>query len=40
MFSVLIGVLGRHARIIIAVALIVTAVGAAGAIGWVTAPVA
>ena len=40
MFSVIIGALGRHSRLIIAGAVIATAVGAASAIGWITAPIA
>lgn len=40
MFVSIVGALGRHARVIIGVAVVVAAVGAAGAIGWVTAPIA
>lgn len=40
MFISIIGALGRHSRVIIGVAVIAAAVGAAGAIGWVTAPIA
>lgn len=40
MFSGIIGALGRHARLIIGGAIIAAAVGAAGAIGWITAPIA
>jgi hypothetical protein len=40
MFSGIIGALGRHARLIIAGAVVTAAVGAAGAIGWMTAPIA
>jgi hypothetical protein len=40
MFVSIIGALGRHSRVIIGVGVIVAAVSAAGAIGWVTAPIA
>jgi hypothetical protein len=40
MFGGLIGALGRHARVILVTAVVVGAVGAASAIGWITAPIA
>ena len=36
----IVGALGRHSRVIIGVAVVVAAVSAAGAIGWITAPIA
>jgi hypothetical protein len=40
MFVNIVGALGRHSRVIIGLAVVVAAVSAAGAIGWITAPIA
>jgi hypothetical protein len=35
----LLSFMGRNARIVVAVAVVAASVGAAGAIGWLTAPI-
>lgn len=35
----LVSFMGRYSRIVVAIAVVAASVGAAGAIGWMTAPV-
>ena len=35
----LLSFMGRNARLVVAVAIVAASVGAAGAIGWMTAPI-